>query len=58
MKKIISIFLGIFFVGAGICQNNPLWLRYPAISPDGQTILFNYKGIFIPSLLPEAMRDR
>ncbi len=22
----------------------PLWLRYPAISPDGQTILFNYKG--------------
>ena len=23
---------------------NPLWLRYPAISPDGQTILFNYKG--------------
>ena len=22
----------------------PLWLRYPAISPDGQTILFEYKG--------------
>src|SRR5437763_4505130 len=25
-------------------QDNPLWLRYPAISPDGQTILFEYKG--------------
>ena len=21
-----------------------MWLRYPAISPDGETILFNYKG--------------
>src|SRR4026208_229985 len=25
-------------------QESPLWLRYPAISPDGQTILFEYKG--------------
>lgn len=25
-------------------QEDPLWLRYPAISPDGTTILFNYKG--------------
>jgi Tol biopolymer transport system component len=25
-------------------QDNPLWLRYPAISPDGKTILFCYKG--------------
>ncbi len=25
-------------------QENPLWLRYPAISPDGSTILFEYKG--------------
>lgn len=24
--------------------NPALWLRYPAISPDGQTILFEYKG--------------
>ena len=23
---------------------NPLWLRYPSISPDGTTIAFNYKG--------------
>ncbi len=25
-------------------QEHPLWLRYPAISPDGGTILFCYKG--------------
>ena len=22
----------------------PLWMRYPAISPDGETIVFSYKG--------------
>jgi len=25
-------------------QDKPLWLRYPAISPDGQSILFCYQG--------------
>ncbi|MFL5741978.1 MAG: peptidase S41, partial [Flavisolibacter sp.] len=25
-------------------QNDPLWLRYPSISPDGKTIVFTYKG--------------
>src|SRR5262249_54494402 len=25
-------------------DDSPLWLRYPAISPDGETILFCYKG--------------
>jgi len=25
-------------------QERPLWMRYPAISPDGQNILFCYKG--------------
>jgi len=25
-------------------QDRPLWLRYPAISPDGKTILFSYMG--------------
>ncbi len=29
---------------AAMAQDNPLWMRYPAISPDGQTILFCYKG--------------
>ncbi len=37
-----SIFL--LIAVQSIAQENPLWLRYPAISPDGQTILFNYKG--------------
>lgn len=45
MKRVIltSIFtFCIYFIG--FSQNNPLWLRYPAISPDGSTILFNYQG--------------
>ena len=25
-------------------QESALWLRYPAISPDGRTIAFEYKG--------------
>jgi Tol biopolymer transport system component/C-terminal processing protease CtpA/Prc len=25
-------------------QESPLWMRYPSISPDGQTIVFSYKG--------------
>lgn len=28
---------------AGV-ENNPLWLRYPSISPDGQQIAFTYQG--------------
>ena len=27
-----------------MAQENALWMRYPAISPDGKTIAFNYKG--------------
>jgi len=25
-------------------DEDPLWLRYPAISPDGTEVLFNFKG--------------
>ncbi len=25
-------------------ENDPLWLRYPAISPDGKTIAFSFRG--------------
>ena len=25
-------------------NDNPLWMRYPALSPDGQTIVFSYQG--------------
>ena len=45
MKRLIFIVLlavaGLATVSA---QENPLWMRYPALSPDGQTILFSYKG--------------
>jgi len=49
MKRIWSIQFALFallltnsFLAAA--QENPLWMRYPAISPDGASILFSYKG--------------
>ncbi len=27
-----------------LAQENPLWMRYPSISPDGKTIVFSYQG--------------
>jgi len=33
-----------FFSASLWAQNEALWLRYPAISPDGKTIAFGYKG--------------
>ena len=48
MKPITSVALFLFLlitsVATTAAQDNPLWLRYPAISPDGQTLLFEYKG--------------
>src|SRR4051812_24205966 len=45
MKLVICLALVVFaFIGVGMAQTSPLWLRYPAISPDGQTLLFEYKG--------------
>ena len=35
----------LFFAAfTGTAQNNATWLRYPAISPDGKSIAFGYKG--------------
>lgn len=34
----------LLFTAAAAAQENPLWIRYPAISPDGKTIAFGYKG--------------
>ena len=42
-KKIVLsglIFLSCLFINA----ENPLWMRYPAISPDGSQIAFSYQG--------------
>ena len=44
MKK---IFLSAALLAASLAsfaQQNPLWMRYPAISPAGSTIVFAYKG--------------
>ena len=44
MKKVlVFLFLASFIIKVS-GQENPLWLRYPAISPDGKTILFSFKG--------------
>lgn len=45
MKKFyFTLILTFIFILNIFAQENPSWLRYPAISPDGNTILFNYKG--------------
>ncbi|WP_297093746.1 S41 family peptidase [uncultured Draconibacterium sp.] len=44
LKFFPTIVCIIIFSFNSLSQNEPLWLRYPAISPDGSTILFNYKG--------------
>ena len=44
MRNLFIAVVGIFLTSTLFCQENPLWLRYPAISPDGQTILFEFKG--------------
>lgn len=44
MKKILSFFVIILFNIQAFVQENPLWLRYPAISPDGKTVVFSYQG--------------
>ncbi|PKP34463.1 MAG: peptidase S41 [Bacteroidetes bacterium HGW-Bacteroidetes-17] len=43
LKSILFSFLLIITLTL-TAQENPLWLRYPAISPNGQSILFNYQG--------------
>src|SRR4051812_31760716 len=44
-KQLLLLAAGFFLLAANAqAQDSPLWTRYPAISPDGQTILFSYKG--------------
>lgn len=38
------VMLGSMANYAAFAQENPLWMRYPSLSPDGQTIVFAYKG--------------
>jgi tricorn protease len=44
MKKLIALAAMAFSIACYAQNNNPLWLRYPAISPDGKTIVFSFKG--------------
>jgi Tol biopolymer transport system component len=44
MKKIILILTWLSLSVQSFSQTEALWLRYPAISPDGQKIAFTYKG--------------
>lgn len=44
MKPIFCVAFALLLFVVTFGQDDPLWLRYPAISPDGQTLLFEYKG--------------
>lgn len=42
LKKLIVLI--IVLASVNLMANSPLWMRYPAISPDGSKIAFSYKG--------------
>ena len=44
MKKILLALIAPFAAVSAIAQTNPLWMRFPAISPDGKTVAFSYRG--------------
>ena len=43
MKRYFILFLSLF-TATLFAQETPQWIRYQSISPDGQTIVFTYKG--------------
>jgi tricorn protease len=43
-RILLALLFAIGGFGGVSAQEHPLWLRYPALSPDGKTILFSYKG--------------
>jgi len=44
IKNYLSLLLILTFCISISAQDHPLWMRYPAISPDGNSIVFSYKG--------------
>ena len=42
-RKLAALATMLLAVGA-TAQESPLWMRFSAISPDGQTIAFSYQG--------------
>ena len=43
-KRRLTLVAVILMAIGAAAQNNPLWMRFCAISPDGQTIAFSYMG--------------
>ena len=43
-RALITALLLCLGAGRAMAQAAPSWLRYPAISPDGKTIAFVFKG--------------
>lgn len=44
MRQMLTLVFLFGFYTSVQSQGNALWLRYPAISPDGKTVVFGYKG--------------
>lgn len=44
MRIMPVVLAGLLPAFAVLSQETPFWMRYPAISPDGQTIAFEWKG--------------
>ncbi len=44
MQKLIACLFFLCITSNLSAQTNPLWIRYPAISPDGKEIVFSFKG--------------
>lgn len=44
MKKLLTFAVFIMAAISIYSQSDPLWLRYPKVSPDGSEIAFSYKG--------------
>ncbi|MEM1122445.1 MAG: peptidase S41, partial [Bacteroidota bacterium] len=44
--KLIQLIFGFLFLTtvSSLLAQSPLWMRYPAISPNGQSIVFSHKG--------------
>ena len=50
MKKLIFSVALLSAALSASAEDHPLWMRYPAISPDGTTIAFAYKGDLVKKL--------
>jgi len=42
--RLITLLITLFISVQTFANDNPLWIRYPAISPDGQSIVFSFQG--------------